>query len=68
MKKLILILVGLVLVLAICSCTDNGKEELKDGTSVETTADANEKNETVETEPATASPNPENDPYWTENY
>ena len=84
MKKLVLILVGFALLLTICSCTGNGTENTEDGTSVEVKTDENGEDvttgksnedtsyksdeDTSVTEPATESENPENDPYWTDNY
>ena len=77
MKKLVLILVGFALLLTICSCTGNGTENTEDGTSVEVKTDENgtivttgksDEDTAVVTEPLTESQNPENDPYWTDNY
>ena len=72
MKKIILILVGLALLLTICSCTGNKTEESENGTSDQTVAD-NESDVTTDgsvedTTVGTESPNPENDQFWTPNF
>lgn len=71
MKKIVLILVGFALLLTICSCTGNGTENT--GTSVEVKTDENGEAVTTgksneDTTVVTESQNPENDPYWTDNY
>lgn len=68
MKKIVLILVGFALLLTICSCTGNGTENTENGTSAEAETTTEKSDENLSAESGTESPNPENDPYWTENY
>ena len=74
MKKIILFLLIACLMLAVCSCKDDAKDELENkqttAESVDTSTVENGDTATTTTpeETGTESPDPENDPYWTENY